>query len=34
MSTGDHLSLFTRNATAVENVTLEVANLQAMTMPA
>jgi hypothetical protein len=34
LSTGDHLSLFTRNATAVENVTLEVANLQAVTMPA
>ncbi len=33
MSTGDHLSLFVRNATGSNNVTLEAANLQVMTMP-
>jgi hypothetical protein len=34
MSTGDYVSLWVRNATAANNVTLEVANLQAVTMPA
>jgi hypothetical protein len=34
MSTGDYVSLWVRNATGANDVTLEVANLQAMTMPA
>ena len=34
MSTGDYLSLWVRNATGSNNVILEVANLQAVTMPA
>jgi hypothetical protein len=33
LSTGDYLSLWVRNATGSNNVTLEVANIQAMTMP-
>lgn len=33
MSTGDYLSLWVRNASATDNPTLNVANLQAMTMP-
>jgi hypothetical protein len=34
MTTGDYVSLWLRNATAANNVILEVANLQAVTMPA
>jgi hypothetical protein len=34
MSQGDYLSLWVRNASGANDVTLEVANLQAMTMPA
>jgi hypothetical protein len=34
MVTDDYLSLWVRNATAANNVILEVANLQAVTMPA
>ncbi|MEE9177575.1 MAG: hypothetical protein V3U46_04040 [Acidimicrobiia bacterium] len=34
MSTGDYVSLWVRNASGANDVTLEVANLQAMTMPA
>jgi hypothetical protein len=33
MSTGDHLSVWFRNATSSANVTVEVANLQVVTMP-
>ncbi len=34
LSTNDYISLWIRNSTAANNVTLDVANLQAMTMPA
>ena len=34
MSTGDYLSLFFKNATSASNLTVEVANIQAMSMPA
>jgi hypothetical protein len=34
MSTGDYVSLWVRNSSGANDVTLEVANLQAMTMPA
>ena len=34
MSTGDYTSLWVRNASGANDVTLEVANLQAVTMPA
>lgn len=33
LSTGDHVSLFARNATSATNVTLECANIQIMSMP-
>lgn len=33
MSTGDYLSLWVRNSTSATNVSLVVANLQAVTMP-
>lgn len=33
MSTGDHLSIWVRNTTAANNVTLTVANLQLVSMP-
>lgn len=33
MSNNDYLSLFVRNATGSNNVTVEVANIQVMTMP-
>jgi hypothetical protein len=34
MSTGDYVSLWCRNSTAINDITVEVATLQAMTMPA
>ncbi len=34
MSQGDYVSLWVRNSTAANDITLEVANLQAVTMPA
>lgn len=34
LSTGDHVSLFARNATAADDITIACANLQAVTMPA
>lgn len=34
LSAGDYISLFVRNATGANNVTLEVANLEVVTMPA
>jgi len=32
VTTGDHISLFARNATATDNITLETANLQVVSM--
>ena len=33
LSTGDHISLFAKNATSTGNVTIECANIQLMSMP-